>query len=381
MNNSHLLTNAIVVTPTWSGLGSVVIEDGIIVDVLRNRRFRVGTDLRGTWLAPGCLDIHSDYLEKELRPRPSAEFSPRSAFHFLDQRAAASGLTYLATAISFSDNRDNPHRSFENALERGRLIGQLGRQAMIRHAVHARTDPNTPAILEWLQAMGNLEGLDLVVFNESIPGQRQFRFDDLVKKRAESKQITEAQARMLLEEAIADRSQHNYRDAIREGLGGQALIGSHDDTTEAHVEEAFAHGASLSEMPTTLAAAKRAKALGMWVCMGAPNLVRGGSHCGNLACAEALSADAVDMLCSDYHLPSMLAAVVKLLQQDVAPSRCFELVSLNPARMLGLADRVGSIEPGKEADLIAFSAVADFARVERVWVEGEEQLRLPGLAA
>jgi alpha-D-ribose 1-methylphosphonate 5-triphosphate diphosphatase len=115
--------------------------------------------------------------------------------------------------------------------------------------------------------------------------------------------------------------------------------------------------------------------------MGAPNLVRGGSHCGNLACSEALEAKAVDMLCSDYHLPSMLAAVVKLLQQDVAPSRCFELVSLNPARMLGLADRLGSIELGKEADLIAFSAVADYARVEQLWVAGKEQFRLAPLAA
>ena len=110
MDNSHILTNAIVVTPAWSGLGTVVVDDGVIVDVLRNRRFRAGSDLRGAWLTPGCLDIHSDYLEKELRPRPSAEFSAQSAFHFLDQRAAASGVTYLATAISFSDNRDNPHR-------------------------------------------------------------------------------------------------------------------------------------------------------------------------------------------------------------------------------------------------------------------------------
>jgi alpha-D-ribose 1-methylphosphonate 5-triphosphate diphosphatase len=381
MDNSHILTNAIVVTPAWSGLGTVVVDDGVIVDVLRNRRFRAGSDLRGAWLTPGCLDIHSDYLEKELRPRPSAEFSAQSAFHFLDQRAAASGVTYLATAISFSDNRDNPHRSFENALERAQFLGRLGRQAMIRHVVHARTDPNTPALLSWLDAMAELEGLGLVVYNESIPGQRQFRFEDLVKKRAESKGIPEDQARALLEQAVAERGQHNFRDAIRERLSTKAILGSHDDTTEAHVEEAFACGATLSEMPTTLAAAKRAKALGMWVCMGAPNLVRGGSHCGNLACSEALEAKAVDMLCSDYHLPSMLAAVVKLLQQDVAPSRCFELVSLNPARMLGLADRLGSIELGKEADLIAFSAVADYARVEQLWVAGKEQFRLAPLAA
>ena len=118
----------------------------------------------------------------------------------------------------------------------------------------------------------------------------------------------------------------------------------------------------------------------MWICMGAPNLVRGGSHCGNLACADAMSEDLVDMLCSDYHFPSMHGAVMRMLKEGVAPSRCFDLVSRNPAQLLGLGDEIGSIEVGKRADLVAFQPADGFTRVQRVWVDGAERLRAAAVA-
>ena len=154
------------------------------------------------------------------------------------------------------------------------------------------------------------------------------------------------------------------------------MIGSHDDTTVGHVDEAKAHRATLAEMPTSLEAAQRARELGLWVCMGAPNYVRGGSHCGNLACSEALEAGVVDMICSDYHFPSMHAAVVRMMADGITPSRCFDLVARNPARLLGLDQDLGAIEPGLAADLVAFEAHATHARVAAVWVAGEQRLRI-----
>lgn len=377
MDDAHILTNAHVVGPDWDGPGTVVVEDGLVVDVIRGRSYRAGTDLGGCWLAPGCIDVHSDYLEREIRPRPSAEFPLPLAFHFMDQRAAACGLTTVMSAVSFSQQEDRPEeRTFANAIERARFLDSLVSGALVRHFLHARIDPNTDAVLDHLGAMDAITSLLLVVYNDSVPGQRQFRFEDLVRKRADSMGLSLEDARALLERKVADRSRVNHRGAIRDALGAGRILGSHDDTTVAHVEEAHAFGATLSEMPTTLEAARRAKELGMWVCMGAPNYVRGGSHCGNLACSDALAEDCVDLLCSDYHFPSMHGAVVKMLEAGIAPSRCFELVSLNPARLLGLDDRLGSIEVGKAADLVAFEARRDFSRIARVWVDGRERLRL-----
>ncbi len=373
--NSHILTNARVVTPAWDDIATVVIDDGMIVDILRGRHFRAGEDLAGQWLAPGCIDIHSDYLEREVRPRPGAEFPLPLAFHFLDQRAAACGLTTVMSAISFSD-KEEIGRSFGAAVERARCLDQCNRDALMRHMIHARLDPNTDAVLEHLDELHEIQSLRLVVYNDSIPGQRQFRYEDLVRKHAEAGGISEAQARALLDAQISERSRINHRAAIARALAGRQVLGSHDDTTLEHVEEAHAFAATLSEMPTTLEAARRARELGMWVCMGAPNYVRGGSHCGNLACHEAMAEGLVDIICSDYHFPSVHGAVVKMMAEGITPSRCFDYVALNPARLLDIDRELGSIEVGKRGDLVAFRAEADFSKVTRVWVSGRERFRV-----
>lgn len=369
--NAHILTDCRIVTPDWTDDGTVVVENGVITEVLRGRRYAAGESLGGRWLTPGCIDIHSDYLEREIRPRPSAEFPLHLAFHFMDQRAAACGLTTVLSAVSFSDKAE-AGRTFDVAVERARYLDELANDSLVRHLLHARLDPNTDAVLAHLSDLCDIRTLKLTVYNDSIPGQRQFRYEDLVTKRSESMGIPPEAARALLDEQIEARSRINHRGAIAEALVGHQVLGSHDDTTVEHVEEAHAFSATLSEMPTTIEAARRARDLGMWVCMGAPNYVRGGSHCGNLSCKEAMAEGLVDMLCSDYHFPSLHGAVVKMMDDGIEPSRCFDYVSLNPARLLGLDAELGSIEVGKHADLVAFDAEDAFTRVHAVWISGRQ---------
>jgi alpha-D-ribose 1-methylphosphonate 5-triphosphate diphosphatase len=153
---------------------------------------------------------------------------------------------------------------------------------------------------------------------------------------------------------------------VKAAFGGKICIGSHDDTTIAHVIEAHEMGATLAEMPTSLIAARKAKELGLAVCMGAPNYLRGGSHCGNLSAVEAMAEGLVDVLCSDYHFPS--------------PHRAVAFVTLNAARVLGRDAELGSIEVGKKADLAAFHTRGKHAFVKAAWVDGRLKLQL-GLPA
>jgi alpha-D-ribose 1-methylphosphonate 5-triphosphate diphosphatase len=364
-----ILTNAHIVTPDWDGEGSVVIEGEHIVDVCRGQSFSEGIDLDGAMLAPGCIDVHSDYLEKEIRPRPSAEFSLPLAMHFMDQRAVACGLTTVFSAISFSEDSEKS-RAMDSAIDRARHFDSISNETLARHYVHARLDPNTDAVLSALEPMKEIDCLTMVVYNDSIPGQRQFPVEHVVQMRMKALGITELEARELVEQKIEERSAINHRGAIRDVFAGRMILGSHDDTTIDHVDEAVAFGATLCEMPTTIEAARHGKEKGMMVCMGAPNYVRGGSHCGNLACSDAMAEDLVHMICSDYHFPSMLGAVVKMLQNHITPSRAFDYVSRNPAEVIGFGNELGSIEPGKLADMIAFKPQADFAQVRNVWVGG-----------
>lgn len=365
-----ILTNARVVTPEWDDLGSVVVEDGRIVEVVRGRIFSEGLDLCGQWLTPGCIDIHSDYLERELHPRPSANFSLPLAFHFMDQRAITCGLTMVFSAISFTEDQ-HFNRKFGDAVEQAKHIDDVRNDTMGRHYLHARLDPNTNATLEYLDALHDIDSLTMVVYNDSIPGQRQFNMEQTIKMRVDYLNVSEEEAIRLIEEKIVERSAINNRGPIMEAFQGKAILGSHDDTLVEHIDEAKEFGCTLSEMPTTIEAARRAKEEDLLVCMGAPNYVRGGSHCGNLACSDAMDEDLVDIICSDYHFPSILGSVIKMVDNGISPSRAFDFVALNPARLIEMDQDLGSIKEGKVADLVAFHPVVDHARVSHVWVDGE----------
>lgn len=373
-----ILTNARIVLPTAVVEGSVVVESDRIVDITPGRHFADGIDLHGQWLIPGVVDIHTDYLEKELNPRPKTNFPLAMAFHMMDQRALACGLTTVLGGVRFSNDGDKDTTLWNgNGLALAEAYEELRQTALARHFLHVRWDTNWEPVDALLVRMQEFQCLGNLVFNENIPGQRQFQnLDELARKRANRGDKTVEEARADLERQIAANSQINNRPKVKAAFAGWLPIGSHDDTTVEHVLEAHAMGVTLAEMPTTLVAAQKAKELGMAVCMGAPNYVRGGSHCGNLSAVEAMDQGLVDVLCSDYHFPSLLSAVVLMMQRGVPGHRAVNLVTLNAARVLGREAELGSIEVGKKADLVAFRPLEKYAFVSAVWVDGRLKFQL-----
>ena len=156
-------------------------------------------------------------------------------------------------------------------------------------------------------------------------------------------------------------------------------LASHDDTTVAHVEQAHAEGAALSEFPTTVVAAQRAHELGLLTVMGGPNVVRGGSHSGNVAAAELARLGLLDVLSSDYVPGSLLSAVTRLVADGIFTwPQAVACVSRNPARACNLHDR-GEIAPGLRADWVQVRLVRrpdgqDQAVVRSVWRQGRRVL-------
>jgi alpha-D-ribose 1-methylphosphonate 5-triphosphate diphosphatase len=240
-----------------------------------------------------------------------------------------------------------------------------------------RWDTNFEPVEELLAAMQRLTCLGNLVYNENIPGQRQFQdLDEIARKRSQRGDLSFEEARTQLERQIELNRGINNRAKVKAAFSGKLCIGSHDDTTVEHVVEARDMGATLAEMPTTLVAARKARELGLSVCMGAPNYLRGGSHCGNLSAAEAIAEGLVDALCSDYHFPSLLGAVVLLMQRGTSPSAAVAMVTRHPARILGLEADFGSIEVGRKADLVAFHTRGVHPIVTAAWVDGRLKLQL-----
>ncbi|HKE84355.1 MAG TPA: alpha-D-ribose 1-methylphosphonate 5-triphosphate diphosphatase [Vicinamibacterales bacterium] len=380
---SHqILTNATLVLPERTVRGTVVIEGDRIAEV-STARYADGLDLDGQFLIPGLIDIHTDYMEKELNPRPSTNFPLEMAFHFMDVRAIACGLTTVLGAARISDDEDGRTRVSTwrgDGVALAKAYRDLSRTALARHFIHLRWNPNFEPVDEILQEILGLESIGNLVYNDAVPGERQFRHvnEERIQAFAAKHGLAIDEARVKWEERREALRRINTRPKVNAALAGRVPLGSHDDTTVEHVEEAHAWGATLCEMPCTIEAARRAKALGMMVCMGAPNYFRGSSHCGNLSCRDAMAEGLVDILCSDFHFPSMLGSVVMMMCEGMEPSAAVRMVTLNAARHLRRERELGSIEEGRKADLVAFSPRETFGAVSRVWVDGTVRFQSSG---
>lgn len=368
----QIVSNAVMVLPGSTVEGSLVIEDGRIAEIVAGRKFAGAVDIGGRFLIPGIIDIHTDYLEKEIAPRPDAKFPLELALHYMDLRAVSCGITTILSSARISTDRAGIMGTWTgDGLEMARKYEALADRTKARHLIHVRWDTCYEPCEPTLEALNTLKSIGNVVYNENVPGERQFRnLEELIRRQAVQRNISMEESRKIMDERIVKARSVNNRAKVKAALGGKIPLGSHDDTTVEHVVEAHEMGATLSEMPCSIESARKAKELGMMVCMGAPNYYRGGSHCGNLSCAEAMEENLVDILCSDYHFPSLLAGALRMMDRGTRPWDAINLVSRNPARYLGLDADTGSIEVGKRADLAAIEPREGYGAVSHVWVDG-----------
>jgi alpha-D-ribose 1-methylphosphonate 5-triphosphate diphosphatase len=222
--------------------------------------------------------------------------------------------------------------------------------------------------------------LSLISLMDHTPGQRQWENIDVARvyytgKKGWSAEKFERQVMLSGELQARYAAPHRaYFVAYCKSHG--IALASHDDTTPEHVVQAHAEGASMSEFPTTLLAAQTARAHGLLNVMGGPNVVRGGSHSGNVAAAELARHGLLDILSSDYVPGSLLSAVVRLVDDGILSlPQAVATVSHHPAQATGLKDR-GQIAPGLRADLIQVRFVQlpqgkRHAVVRAVWREGQ----------
>ncbi len=366
-----VITNAKIVTPSEIVVGSVVIENGRIAEITEeNREGDNVINAEGRYLLPGLIDIHGDDLEREISPRPSATFPIDFALINLDRKTAACGITTKLHAIAyFEDELKGRHPA--KSKEILRTLNRLKDKLLVNNYIHARCEISSD-ISNVLQVIGD-PSVKLVSVMDHTPGQGQFRSVEDYKvyhKRVyglKDHEIEEILNRKMKHDKVANLKRILDR-AHRYGLP----VASHDDDTVEKVEFFHSLGVKISEFPVTLEAAKRAKELGMFVSMGAPNVVRGKSSTGNLSAIEAIRHGLVDILCSDYHPESMLYAPFILERRELMSlNEAVNLVSLNPARAIGIDNEVGSIEVGKRADLIIVDLIEGIPVVVKTIVSGK----------
>ncbi|NTU84380.1 MAG: alpha-D-ribose 1-methylphosphonate 5-triphosphate diphosphatase [Chloroflexales bacterium] len=345
--------------------GAILIEDGYITRVVEGdappmRRGYV-VHGEGLLLMPGMIDMHGDMLEGEVEPRPGAHFPMDMAVLELDKRLAACGITTAYAALSFWDGvsgRSTNHRSGEHARRMATALYALRPELLVDLRVHARYEVPTPSVAPALAELLDRGMVHLVSLMDHTPGQGQYRdMAQYVTFIARWRNASPAEVEAETHERIRN-TQGNPQiwrtaaDLVAQALAQRLPIASHDDDTPEKIDMMADFSVTVSEFPVTLAAAQEAKRRGMAVAMGAPNVLRGTSHSGNLSGREAVAAGVVDMLAADYAPAALLQAVFILADEGLLPlHEAIRLVSQNVAAALGLTDR-GRIEPGLSADLV-----------------------------
>ena len=373
-----ILANARLILPHAVTPGGLVLEDGAIAEVRAGTGLPPGAiDLMGDFLAPGMVELHTDNLERHMRPRPGVAWPHASAILAHDAELAGCGITTVFDAMRVgsipSDSPDADYEKYARPLA-DELAAIRARGALrISHFLHLRAEVCSETLLAEIDEFGPGDRVGIISLMDHTPGQRQFRDISKLAQYVQGKYklsdaaFAEHVARLqALRARFGDRHEAAAVE-IAHRLG--AVLASHDDTTEAHVATSAGHGVRLAEFPTTPEAAAACHAHGIMVMMGAPNLIRGGSHSGNVRAAELARAGHLDILSSDY-VPSGLLAGALILARiwDDLP-RAMATVTANPARAADLADR-GRIEPGLRADLIRFAMMEDTPVMRETWVRG-----------
>jgi len=380
MNGEQVLTNARVVTRDSVIEGSVCVRDGLIAAVDDGPGRAPGAvDLDGDLLLPGLVELHTDNLEKHFLPRPNVVWpSGLAAVLAHDAQVVAAGITTVFDALCVGDYRAAGMRKeiYYRALEAVRHAAGTG---LFRadHFLHMRCELSDSYLLEMFEPHAADPMVRLVSLMDHTPGQRQWadvsRFHAFLGEDTwtEEQVAAEVRERQVLQAKYAPA----HRRRILEICRGRSLpLASHDDTLEAHVVEAVGDGLTISEFPTTVAAAERARAEGMHIVMGAPNVVRGGSHSGNVSAITLADAGLLDGLSSDYVPASLLHAAFLLSgRPGIDLPAAVATVSANPAAMAGLTDR-GEIAEGRRADLIRVRVAGDLPIVREAWRAGQRVL-------
>ncbi len=380
MTTKTILTNAKLVMAEEIIHGTICFEDGQISSVDQGTTACSGAiDCDGDYVSPGLIELHTDNLERHIAPRPKVDWPHTPAILAHDAELSSVGITTVFDAIRVGSILSGTQASYpkyaRNIASEIQALHNAG-ALKISHRIHLRAEVCSETLLDELDEFGPDDRVGIVSLMDHTPGQRQFR--DITKmeayvrgKRGLSEAEFEEHVARLMQLQSTFGKKHEVA-TVEAATRYGATLASHDDTTEEQVGESAKYGVSVAEFPTTVEAAKACRNAGIDIIMGAPNLVRGGSHSGNVAAADLAKLDLLDIVSSDYVPSALMLSAVQLghLWDDMA--RGIATVTRNPARVVQLDDR-GQLDVGQRADVIRFKEIETTPVLRGLWVQGAKR--------
>ena len=380
----YVITNARIVTPD-----AVLDNHELVVDadrIVQIRPARAHTtneagviDADGGYLMPGFIDIHADYIEHMAAPRPTSVMDFRLSLHESERELITHGISTMFHSLAiydFTEFMPSPIRSPENTRRLISLIDATHEAShLIRHRFHARFEVDNLKRVDELRGYIDEGKVHLISFMDHTPGQGQYRDLEMYRKTLQAyRKISDEEVVKVIEKS---RSREKLTiDAVKEltayARAHGIAVASHDDDSLEKLDLVEEIGTTISEFPITLDVAREARARGLHTVAGAPNILLGGSHSGNLSAEEAVCDGSVDVLCSDYYPPALLHAVFRLYRTSGVPMvDAVRLVTANPARAVLMDHEIGTLAEGMKADMIVVNELDDgFPVVTTALVDG-----------
>jgi alpha-D-ribose 1-methylphosphonate 5-triphosphate diphosphatase len=367
---------------------AIVVEDGRIVEVVERGSLRGDVDGASMLLAPGLIDVHSDALEKERAPRPSAQLPWDFALASYESKLVAAGITTMFHGAGFHNKVTNGvTRDPETTLTMCGVVDEAPRTRVdhrVLHRFNVRADEGARVLRSRIEALPEGE-LILLSHEDHTPGQGQYADVEHFIESLVAGGEDRAEARTRVRERMAEAEQTlHIRDANLAWAGelarsGRVRLFGHDADSPEAIDELVQRGGAVAEFPTTIEAARRAREHGLLIVAGGPNVLRGGSHSGNVSASELVAEGLVDAIASDYLPTSLLGGVATLVRDaHVGLARALRLVTAGAAAAAGLSDR-GSIEPGLRADLVLIDDRGRWPRAVTTFSAGAAAARVGGL--
>jgi alpha-D-ribose 1-methylphosphonate 5-triphosphate diphosphatase len=357
--------------------GWITFVDGCIAGYGEGKAPAGSEDAGGDLIMPGLIELHTDHLEAHYVPRPKVFWDPIAAVVSYDGQLATSGITTVLDSLRVwredgAEEVDGKAGLMADAIAAAREADLLRAD----HFLHLRCEIPMPSVVEEARELIGRPDVRLMSLMDHTPGQRQFRDEGKLRDyyRGKGAGMTDAELDTLFERRFAYQKAYaatNMREIVALAHQYEIPLASHDDTTEENVIDAVRDKVSVAEFPTTLEAARGLHQAGIGILMGAPNVVRGGSHSGNIAAVDLAREGLLDILSSDYIPSSLLMAALQLPQRvpTIDLASAVRTVTKTPAEAVGLPDR-GEIAVGKRADLISVHVARDTPVVRSVWREG-----------
>jgi alpha-D-ribose 1-methylphosphonate 5-triphosphate diphosphatase len=358
--------------------GWVALADGKVAEVGEGRAPAGSIDAEGDFVMPGLVELHTDHIEAHYVPRPKVYWDPVAAVVSYDGQLATCGITTVMDSLRvWRDEAEGDVRMMANILADAIARARCGNLLRADHFLHLRCEVPMPTVVEDARTLIDRDDIRLMSLMDHTPGQRQFRDEDKLRTYYRGKKggLTDAE----LDELFAKRFeyQRKYADKnmsaiIKLAREHNVPLASHDDTTAENVADAVREGVAVAEFPTTVEAARGLHEAGISILMGAPNVVRGGSHSGNIAAIDLAREGLLDILSSDYIPSSLLMAALQLPERvpGIDLAQAVRTVTKTAATAVGLDDR-GEIVAGKRADVIRVHIGAGVPVVRSVWRAGQ----------